>query len=114
MLYPHERSLVDQMNNRPFALIGVNSDDLDRAQAAVRKNEINWRSFQNKPKGSESSISDDWLLYTWPTIVVLDADFKVRYRGGDCDEATAIALRLVSELDGKPAEFDSQLKADLK
>ncbi|MDG1873167.1 MAG: hypothetical protein P8J27_04600 [Mariniblastus sp.] len=102
------------MNNRPFALIGVNSDDLDRAQAAVRKNEINWRSFQNKPKGSESSISDDWLLYTWPTIVVLDADFKVRYRGGDCDEATAIALRLVSELDGKPAEFDAQLKADLK
>ena len=83
MLYPHERSLVDEMKNRPFALIGVNSDDLDRAQAAVRKNKINWRSFQNQRKESKTSISEDWLLYTWPTIVVLDADFKVCYRGGD-------------------------------
>ena len=108
MLYPHERSLVDEMKNRPFALIGVNSDDLDRAQAAVIKNKINWRSFQNQRKESKTSISEDWLLYTWPTIVVLDADFKVCYRGGDCDEATAVARRLVSELDGKPAEVDGQ------
>lgn len=108
MLYPHERSLVEEMKNRPFALIGVNSDDLDRAQAAVRKNEINWRSFQNQPQGRETSISDDWLLYTWPTIVVLDADFKVRYRGSDCDDATAVARQLVSELDGKPVVVEGQ------
>lgn len=108
MLYPHERSLVEEMKNRPFALIGVNSDGLDRAQAAVRKNEINWRSFQNQPQGRETSISDDWLLYTWPTIVVLDADFKVRYRGSDCDDATAVARQLVSELDGKSVEVEGQ------
>ena len=107
-MYGHERSLVNEMQNRPFALIGVNSDDLDRAQAAVRENNINWRSFQNQPEGRTTSISDDWLLYSWPTIVVLDADFKVRYRGSDCDEATAITRKLVSQLDGKTTEADGQ------
>ena len=108
MLYPHERSLVVEMKDRPFALIGVNSDELDRARAAVRENNINWRSFQNQPEGRETSISEDWLLYTWPTMVVLDADFKVRYRGSNCDEATAVVRRLVSKLDGKPIAKDGQ------
>ena len=94
------------MEGRPFALLGVNSDDLDRARAAVKKHSLNWRNFQNQPKGQPSKISEDWLLNTWPTIVVLDAEMRVRYRGGDCYEGTRIARQLVSQLDGKPAGGD--------
>ena len=94
------------MEGRPFALIGVNSDDLDRARAAVKQHNLNWRNFQNRPAGAATKISDDWLLNTWPTIVVLDGEMKVRYRGGDCDEATRVARRLVSRMDGKPAGGD--------
>ena len=94
------------MEGRPFALIGVNSDDLDRARAAVKKHRLNWRNFQNQHEGAATKISDDWLLNSWPTIVVLDAEMRVRYRGGDCYEGTRIARALVSELDGKPPGGD--------
>ena len=33
-MYPHERSLVIEMKDKPFALIGVNSDSLERAKKA--------------------------------------------------------------------------------
>ena len=43
---------MKEMKDRPFALIGVNSDDLDRARAAVKEHQLNWRNFQNRPEGS--------------------------------------------------------------
>ena len=90
------------MKGRPFALIGVNSDDLDRAHAAVQEHGLNWRNFQNQPKGAATKISDDWLLNGWPTIVVLDAERRVRYRGLDCHEGTRVAKELVAAMDGGP------------
>ena len=33
-MYPHERSLVKEMENKPFVLLGVNSDT-DRAKIKV-------------------------------------------------------------------------------
>ena len=101
-MYPHERSLVAEMKDKPFALVGVNSDDLERAKKAVADNGLNWRSFQNE-KGRATSISDDWGIEGWPTIVVLDAAMKIHYRGHNGEEATEVAKRLVAELQSKPA-----------
>ena len=97
-MYPHERSLVEEMKDKPFALIGVNSDDLDRAKKAVAENKLNWRSFQNQPEGAKAAISDDWGVQGWPTIVVLDAEMKIHYRGHDGDAATDVAKELVAKL----------------
>ena len=102
-MYPHERSLVEEMKGQPFVLIGVNSDDTpETAKAAVAKNELNWRSFQNEPEGRKTSHSKDWMVRGWPTVVILDADFKIRYRGHDGEEATRIAKELVSQLTPAP------------
>ena len=98
-MYAHERSLVEEMKDRPFALIGVNSDDLERARKAIRENELNWRSFQNRPEGAQRAISDAWRVQGWPTIVVLDAKRTIAYRGHDGDAAIEIAKRLVEELE---------------
>lgn len=93
-MYAHERSLVKEMSDKPFALIGVNSDDPERARKAVVENELNWRSFQNK--GGETPISVDWMVRGWPTIVILDARRRIHYRGHDGEEATRIARELVA------------------
>ena len=98
-MYPHGRSLVTEMKGRPFALIGVNSDSLERAKEAVIENDLNWRSFQNAPKDSDKKHSDDWFVSGWPTVVVLDAQRNIHYRGHDGHEATEIAKRLVAELE---------------
>src|SRR2546423_1617437 len=45
-MYPHERSLVKKFEGRPFAIIGVNSDD-DREvlKERMKAEQITWRSF---------------------------------------------------------------------
>ena len=99
-MYPHERSLVEEMADEPFALIGINSDEVETAKKAVEANNLNWRSFQNSVKG-KTDISEDWCIQGWPTIVVLDADMKIRYRGHDGHEASSIAKKLVRDLAAK-------------
>ncbi len=86
------------MSSEPFALIGVNSDPLENARKAVREKNLNWRSFQNQPEGARRPISKEWRVRGWPTIVVIDQDFVIRYRGHDGHEASRIAKRLVEEL----------------
>jgi len=96
-MYPHERSLVEEMKDKPFALIGVNSDStVERAKKAVAENQLNWRSFQNKGSGGE--ISQDWAVRGWPTVVILDSEMKIHYRGHSGDEATKVAEALVAKM----------------
>jgi len=92
------------MKDKPFALVGVNSDDVARAKKAIEENKLNWRSFQNSPEGAERSISDAWYVRGWPTIVVLDAEMKIQYRGHDGHKATEIAKELVEKLEAKQSE----------
>jgi len=104
-MYPHERSLVEEMQHKPFVLVGVNSDStIERAKKAIEENGLNWRSFQNKPKGAEKAISDDWAVQGWPTVVILDAEMKVHYRGHDGDAAIKVAKGLVEKMTTKKGE----------
>lgn len=84
------------MQDKPFALIGVNSDAVATAKQAVATNKLNWRSFQNKLE-SGAAISEQWQVDGWPTLVVLDPDMRIRYRGHSGEEATALARTLVEE-----------------
>jgi hypothetical protein len=80
-MYPHERSLVERMSDRPFALIGVNSDkDLEKLKEVLVKENITWRSFRNG--GSTSGpISTQWNVSGWPTTYVIDHEGVIRYKG---------------------------------
>ena len=45
-MYPHERSLVKQLADKPFALIGINSDrDIETARKAVTKKNLTGAVF---------------------------------------------------------------------
>lgn len=80
-MYPHERSLVTRLKDRPFALIGVNSDpDKDKLKKRMQKENITWRSFWNGPKGPDGPISEAWNVRGWPTIYVLDHTGVIRFK----------------------------------
>jgi hypothetical protein len=81
------------MEGKNFTLIGVNSDKLEDGRAAAKKNELNWRSFQNIQEGGK--ISTLWEVNAWPTILVIDQNLKIVYRGHDGHEASKIAKGLV-------------------
>jgi len=78
-MVPEERKLVERLAGKPFALIGVNSDnDLAKLKAAIQKEKITWPSFRDSSRGR---IAKDWNVRSWPAIYVLDREGIIRYRG---------------------------------
>jgi hypothetical protein len=99
-MYPHERSLVKQLSNKKFALIGVNSDkDREKLKEVLDEKNISWRSFWNG--GSTSGpISTRWNVRGWPTIYVLDVNGVIRFknvRGEKMDRAIETLLAEAGE-----------------
>jgi hypothetical protein len=79
-MYPHERSLVKRMQNKPFALLGINSDsDLDQLKKRMTEENITWPSWSDKTTGGP--IATAWNVHSWPTIYVLDAKGVIRFKG---------------------------------
>jgi hypothetical protein len=76
-MYPHERSLVKKFDGRPFAIIGVNSDD-DREvlKERMEKEQITWRSFWDGGS-TDGPISTRWNVRGWPTIYLIDHEGKI-------------------------------------
>jgi hypothetical protein len=78
-MFPHERSLVKKMADKPFALVGVNSDrDLKELKKVLEEENITWRSFWNGPKGTGGPISEEWGVTGWPTLYVIDHKGVIR------------------------------------
>jgi len=108
-MYPHERSLVKKLTDKPFALVGVNSDkDLDELKKVLEEEKITWRSFWNGKDGTGGPISTEWNVHGWPTLFIIDHKGVIRhkYLGSPGDEKLDAAIeKLVAE-----AEKDSTPK----
>src|SRR4051812_11688461 len=89
-MYPHERSLVQRLAGKPFALVGVNSDkDLEELHAAMFKEQITWPSWFDGG-GTGGPIASLYQVSAWPTIYVLDPKGVIRFkdvRGEALDKA---------------------------
>lgn len=87
-MYPHERSLVKRLANKPFALLGVNSDeDRQQLKTVMEQENITWRSWWNGGS-TDGPISTKWQIGSWPTILVLDTKGIIRHidtGGADVD-----------------------------
>ena len=83
-MYDHERSLVQKWADKPFALVGVNTDkDLNKLRQVVVEKEIIWRSFYD---GQGGPISASYNIEGFPTLFVLDQHGAIHYVGhGDGD-----------------------------
>lgn len=80
-MFPHERSLVKRLQDKPFTLIGVNSDrDKEFLKKQNEKQEITWRSFWCGEEGTGGKIPTEWNVSGWPTIYVIDAKGVIRYK----------------------------------
>lgn len=77
-MYPHERSLVNRLQDKPFVLLGINSDDnREELKKAMQKEKITWRSWWDGG-GMNGPIATTWRIAGWPTTYVLDAKGVIR------------------------------------
>ena len=59
-MYPHERSLVERLSDKPFILLGVNSDRTrDEFRNAYAREQMSWPSFFDAG-GTSGPISTRW------------------------------------------------------
>ena len=101
-MYPHERSLVETYKNRPFAIVGVNSDSLETLQKVRADGTVLWRSFWDGGN-TQGPIATRWNVRGWPTLYLLDHTGRIRFRdtrGEALDEAIA---ELVTEAEAASA-----------
>jgi hypothetical protein len=94
-MYPYERSLVARYRNRPFVILGVNSDtDRDRIKQAVAHEEITWRSWW--AGGIDGAIPQLYHVQRWPTLYLIDGRGTLRFaqvHGQALDDAIELLVR---------------------
>jgi hypothetical protein len=101
-MIPHERSLVKRMAGKPFALLGVNTDETRRELlATIKDKDITWRSWWDK----DGAIAEAWHVRSFPWLVLIDHKGMMRKVAKGPPDEKALD-RAVDEL-VKEAEADA-------
>ena len=118
-MLPHEKELVERLKDKPFALLGINSDEppkadktlsfdqkLERTRVYVKtevldKNGLTWR--QAIDCGTSGPLATRWNIHGWPSLFVIDASNKIRYVGWDGDAMDKMVEQCMGEVQAKPA-----------
>ncbi len=99
-MLPHERSLTEDLKDKPFAIVGVNSDKKEKLVEMVKDGTTTWRNFTNEQ--SYGKISDQWGVRGWPTIYVLDHNGVIRHKSLRGKPLEAAIMALVAEAEAGP------------
>jgi hypothetical protein len=99
-MYPHERSLVKRLKDKPFALLGINSDpDRSKLKEILEKEHITWRSWFDGG-GTNGPIACEWNVSAWPTIYVIDRKGVIRHKNVREHAMDEAVDNLLKEMEG--------------
>ncbi len=95
-MIPHEKALVERLKEKPFALLGINSDGGREALVKIMAdNGITWRNGVNGK--TNEGLAKEWNVSGWPTIYVLDARGVIRHRDVRGEQMDAAVDALLKE-----------------
>ena len=78
-MIPHEKKMVEELKDQPFALLGINSDgDRSVVNKILKEQGITWR--QAIDGTTEGPLAKQFNVSGWPTIYILDKKGVIRYR----------------------------------
>jgi hypothetical protein len=104
-MYPHERSLVQRLQDKPFAILGVNTDDSrEEMQQAIKDQGLTWRSWWDGPPGGP--ITKLYRVSGFPTLLLIDHKGMVRneWLGAPSQSVLDRAIdKLIAEAEKDPA-----------
>ena len=97
-MLPHEKALVQRLKDKPFALLGINSDgEAEAVKKILAEQEITWR--QAVDGDTSGSLATKWNVNGWPTIFILDAQGKIRFRDLRDEEMEKAVNELLAEVE---------------
>lgn len=77
-MIPQQREMVKKLENKPFTLLGINSDpDRSVLNKRFKEEKITW---SNICEGSGGAISKQFNVRMYPTVFVLDHEGIIRHR----------------------------------
>ncbi len=102
-LVPSVRELLEKLNGEPVVYIGINGDaDRSMGLRTSRRVNMTWRNLWDGPNGPTGPFAEAWSVQGWPSLFVLDADGRIRYKlvGKQAaeDSLEQAILTLLSEL----------------
>lgn len=98
-MIPHERSLVEKLKDKSFALIGVNTDQsVDFFKKEAVKLPTTWRSFYD---GQQGQICTSWSIHSFPSIFIIDAKGVLRFRDLRGEEMETAVEKLLAEAEAE-------------
>jgi len=95
-MLPHEKELVKLLQDKPFALLGINSDgDAADVKKILAENQITWRQACDGDTGGP--LATKWNVNGWPTIYVIDKKGVIRFRDVRDEEMSKAVNTLLAE-----------------
>jgi hypothetical protein len=87
---------VQQFQNKPFVILGVNSDSRGRLEKVLQRGDIQWPCFFD---GGDAygPIATSWHARRWPTIHLIDHKGIIRYWNIRPSELDALLVPLLAE-----------------
>ena len=95
-MIPHEKALVKRLEDQPFVLLGINSDDADTYHKQRAEMGVTWPSVNDA--STTPNISTSWGVMGWPTIYVLDHKGVIRFKNVRGEEMDAAVEKLLAEM----------------
>jgi hypothetical protein len=78
-MLPHEKEMVKRLSDKPFALLGINSDgDRSAVNTILQREKITWR--QAIDGTTSGPLAKRFNVRGWPTIYILDKKGVIRFR----------------------------------
>ena len=70
---------MKKLEDKPFALLGINSDRKAQVLKAIKRESINWRSWWDGGN-AQGPIPTQWNVKSWSTLYILDHNGIIRHK----------------------------------
>lgn len=99
---PHLRELVKLHENKPFAIIGVNTGDSETAyRKGLEEHGVTWISAY---QGEQTPIAELFAVKGYPTYYLLDPEGRIVAKGHSSKELDQPIAALLAELERRQKE----------
>lgn len=95
---PHEREIAKKYKDKPVTLLGVDCDsNRDEALKVMKKEGMTWPNwFDGKP--GEGPIAKAYHVEAYPTVLLIDAEGKIRFKDCRGKELEEMIDKLLAEM----------------